>query len=255
MKIFLFCEWLLRNICKPTLSLNLKPNWLGEDVDSSMTITADIVEAFLKCPTKCYLRSLGEVGTGNAFAEWVRTQNELWRREGIKRLMAGTAPGECVGSPSVTTNLNTAKWRLAIECLVRSRNMESDLHAVERIPSEGRGKPPQFIPIRFVSTNKLNRDDKLLLAFDALLALSVFGWRPRIDLFRTAANRFLRAGRKNRHCSAPRCKMRSFKTAASMILRRKAAGYGRNQTPKTGGRKGHSFGSYKKSRTPRPERP
>ena len=126
-----------------------------------MTITSDIVEAFLKCPTKCYLRSLGEVGTGNAYAEWVRTQNELWRREGIKRLMAGTAPDECVGSLTVTTNLKTAKWRLAIEYVVRSRNMESDLHAVERIPSEGRGKPPQFIPIRFVSTNKLNRDDKL----------------------------------------------------------------------------------------------
>jgi hypothetical protein len=41
--------------------------------------------------------------------------------------------------------------------------------------------------------------------------------------------------------------MRSFKTAASMILRRKAAGYGRNQTPKTGGRKGHSFGSCKRA--------
>ena len=141
-----------------------------------MTITSDIVEAFLKCPTKCYLRSLGEVGTGNAYAEWVRTQNELWRREGIKRLMAGTAPGECVGSLTVTTNLKTAKWRLAIEYVVRSRNMESDLHAVERIPSEGRGKPPQFIPIRFVSTNKLNRDDKLLLAFDALLLAEMLGY-------------------------------------------------------------------------------
>jgi hypothetical protein len=35
----------------------------------------------------------------------------------------------------------------------------------------------------------------------------------------------------------------------------KAAGYGRSQTPKTGGPKGRIFGSCKKSRTPRPERP
>lgn len=54
--------------------------------------------------------------------------------------------------------------------------MESDLHAMERIPSEGQGKPPQFIPIRFVSTNKLNRDDKLLLAFDALLLAEALGY-------------------------------------------------------------------------------
>src|SRR6267378_374783 len=38
------------------------------------------------------------------------------------------------------------------------------------------------------------------------------------------------------------------------FLRRKAGGHGRNQTPKTGGPKGHIFGSCKKSRTPRPER-
>ena len=43
------------------------------------------------------------------------------------------------------------------------------LHAVERVPSAGRGKPTQFIPIRFVFTNKLTKDDRLLLAFDSLL--------------------------------------------------------------------------------------
>ena len=32
---------------------------------------------------------------------------------------------------------------------------------------KGRGKPPQFIPIRFLFTNKLSKDDKLLLALDA----------------------------------------------------------------------------------------
>jgi hypothetical protein len=39
--------------------------------------------------------------------------------------------------------------------------------ALERVPAEGRDKPAQFIPIRFVFTNKLDEDDKLVLAFDA----------------------------------------------------------------------------------------
>jgi hypothetical protein len=80
-------------------------------VDSSMTITADIFEAFLNCPTKCYLRSLGEVGTGNAYAGWLCIQNESWRRERVKCLTAGTAPGEYVGSPSATTSRNPASTR------------------------------------------------------------------------------------------------------------------------------------------------
>jgi hypothetical protein len=47
--------------------------------------------------------------------------------------------------------------------------LESRLHAVERIPSEGRGKAAQFIPIRFIFRNKLTKDDRLLLAFDAFV--------------------------------------------------------------------------------------
>jgi predicted RecB family nuclease len=46
---------------------------------------------------------------------------------------------------------------------------------VERIPASGRSHPAQFIPIRFVFSNKLTRDDKLLLAFDALVISKMLG--------------------------------------------------------------------------------
>ena len=36
-----------------------------------MDITANLLDAFVKCPTKCYLRARGEVETGNAYADWV----------------------------------------------------------------------------------------------------------------------------------------------------------------------------------------
>ena len=44
-----------------------------------MTITPYLYEAYLKCPTKCFLRALGEIATGNAYADWVRTQNASYR--------------------------------------------------------------------------------------------------------------------------------------------------------------------------------
>jgi predicted RecB family nuclease len=49
------------------------------------------------------------------------------------------------------------------------------LHAVERLPSAGRGKNTQFILIRFVFTNKLTKDDRLLLAFDSLVLSEALG--------------------------------------------------------------------------------
>ena len=140
-----------------------------------MKITAPLFDAGLKCITRCFLRSLGETGTGNAYADWVRTQAESYHNAGTNGLMAGAADDECIiGSPG-TGNWKTAKWRLAVDLVARAENLESSLHAVKRAPSEGRGQSGQFTPIRFVFTNKLTRSDKLLLAFDALVLSEMLG--------------------------------------------------------------------------------
>jgi predicted RecB family nuclease len=175
-----------------------------------MTITPHLFHAFLKCPTKCWLRSSGEIPTGNVYAEWVQHQNECYRENEIARLLSETPQDECASSPSSSRgneahssseNLKTAKWRLAVDVPVQvelrsSRRkeaqissaeidqslltsaatiIESRLHAIERIPSEGRGKATQFIPIRFISRNKLTKDDRLLLAFDAFVLSELLG--------------------------------------------------------------------------------
>ena len=60
-----------------------------------------------------------------------------------------------------------AQMALGHRFAVQSQNLQCSCHAVQQIPAAGRGRTAQFVPIRFVFRNKLNRDDKLLLAFDA----------------------------------------------------------------------------------------
>ena len=165
-----------------------------------MTITPALFEAFLKCQTKCWLTFTGEPPAGNTYAEWVQTERESYRADAAKRLISNAPGGEYAATP-IAEELKTAKWQLAIDVPVRielrsSRGneaqtptpensqslltsaatvVESRLHAIERLPSEGRGKAAQFIPIRFIFTNKLGKDDKLLLAFDALVLSEVLG--------------------------------------------------------------------------------
>ena len=140
-----------------------------------MTITSHLFEAYLKCPTKCWLRSQGEPGEGNGYAAWTQSQNEIYRSEGIRRLIEGVPQNERIIAPPVSDSPRSAKWRLAVDLLTQAQSLESRMHAVERVPSEGRGKPAQFIPIHFVFTNKLAKDAKLLLAFDALVFSKVLG--------------------------------------------------------------------------------
>jgi predicted RecB family nuclease len=143
---------------------------MGGVVWCDMKITPDVFEAYLKCPTKCWLKATAEPSAGNTYADWVKAQNASCRATGTARLVAGFPNDEVARSPE-RENVKAAKWRLAFNLVVQAQMdscvLESDLHAVERLPAEGRGKPAQFIPIRFVFTNKLGKDDKLMLAFDA----------------------------------------------------------------------------------------
>ena len=52
---------------------------------------------------------------------------------------------------------------------------ETHLQAVERMPSEGRGRTVEFIPYRFEFANKITKSDKLSLAFDALVLSEAVG--------------------------------------------------------------------------------
>ncbi len=66
-----------------------------------MTITSQLLEAYVRCPTKCWLRCAGENATGNAYAAWVQAKNEVCRVEGIKLLIAEVPDGErLVASPT-----------------------------------------------------------------------------------------------------------------------------------------------------------
>jgi hypothetical protein len=102
-----------------------------------MKISPDVFEAYLKCPTKCWLRSTGEPSTGNTYSEWVKTQNGSYRTIGTERLLAEFPKDEVVLSPDIE-NFKGAKWRLASSFAVRAQMdscvLESELHAVERGP-------------------------------------------------------------------------------------------------------------------------
>jgi predicted RecB family nuclease len=139
-----------------------------------MTITSQLFEACVKCPTKCWLRHTGENATGNAYAAWAQAKNEAYRVEGINRLVAEVPDAERVAA-SPTKNLKTATWRIAADLPARAPNIETRIPIVERAPSAGRGKAAQFIPVRFAWANKVSRDDKLLLAFDALALSEMLG--------------------------------------------------------------------------------
>jgi hypothetical protein len=107
-----------------------------------MKIPPSLFHAHINCPTKCWLKFTGEPATGNAYAEWVKTQNESYAAAAIQRLRSEMPPDECSFAPT-QEYLKTSKWLMGFDVAVAvatSQNLETCLQAVERVPQEGCGK-------------------------------------------------------------------------------------------------------------------
>lgn len=131
-----------------------------------MIISSNIFEAYLHCATKCWLMSRGEVGLNNVYAEWVLEKNKAYRINGTLRISSGLQNGDYISSPLENLNFRAVLWELASDVTVSSKELESCIHVIEKLPLEDHGKSVQFVPIRFVVSSKLSKFDKLLIAFD-----------------------------------------------------------------------------------------
>jgi predicted RecB family nuclease len=90
-------------------------------------------------------------------------------------LLATLPESDRATAPPIPNNPKDVTWRLAIDVSWRTRDLESCLQAVERVPAENRDRAPQFIPYCFEFANKLTKEHKLLLAFDSLLLSEAVG--------------------------------------------------------------------------------
>ncbi len=137
-------------------------------------VTSKLFEAYLACPTKCFLLASGEFALGNDFTIWSGEWRDSYLHAGLQRLIDDHSHAvEIELQP--TSHWKRAKWHFAISQIIRIQNFEARPHALQRIPFEGPNKPAQYIPIRFIPTNKLSPSDKLVAGFEAYALAKAVG--------------------------------------------------------------------------------
>ena len=144
-----------------------------------MLITDDIFHAFLQCETKSHLKLAGAVGDHRAFPDWERNLIEDYKRQCHRQLRTDCGEAECLVGGAFPHDLDSSLCRFVLDCRVRAQEMQSYLHAVERVASPGQTNHSPYMPIRCVPREKITTQDKLLLAFDALVLETVLGEAPR----------------------------------------------------------------------------
>lgn len=136
-----------------------------------VVVTSCLLQAFMACPTKCYLLYAGEIPAGGEYTNWVITRQESYRHEAILNL---TAHASKSGIASLEPGLSKdAPWQFAVERIVSAQGWEADIALIQRIPQE-RGTS-QLVPISFVAANKLSASDKTMAAFEAIALAKALG--------------------------------------------------------------------------------
>ena len=86
--------------------------------------------------------------------------------------MAATSPHqELAGGQIEPRQFKNARWQLALDQVFEADDLSANIHALQRVPAEAGSS--EFIPIRFVPSNKPSRANRLTAGFDALVLSKV----------------------------------------------------------------------------------
>lgn len=143
-----------------------------------MTITDESFLAFLNCETKSFLKSSGVVGDQREPRDWRQRLDEEFERKCCIELRAHFREDECLTGVSLSKVLENNQCRLAMDCVAETLEIQSRLHALERLTPTGNIKPDVYVPIRFVHGKKITTQNKMLLSFDVLALYTSLGTMP-----------------------------------------------------------------------------
>ena len=142
-----------------------------------VVVTSSLLQAFMACPTKCYLLYAGEIPADGEYTNWAITRRESYRQAAISNLTAHASKAGIASLESVLSK--NAPWQFAVEKIVSAKGWEADIALIQRIPQEG--TTCEFVPISFVAANKLSAADKTMAAFEAIALAKALGTKVGVS--------------------------------------------------------------------------
>ena len=145
-----------------------------------MLITDDLFYGFIKCKTKGYLLSSTATEDGrpsHPISDWQQHLAEDFKRE-CRDLLTAINPAGCFMGTPEKHDLANGRHHYIVDPILTFEDMASHLDALERLPVPAEKVRNRYIPIRFISSEKVTKEHKLCLAFDALVLGKLSGQMP-----------------------------------------------------------------------------
>jgi predicted RecB family nuclease len=146
----------------------------------STLITVEIFRAFLDCKTKAFLKLSAETEPEFEIIEWKKNQFDDYRRICLTKIRENNDGIGYSAGTLFPSNSEISKCDFMIDCIWQTYNLQSRIDALEYLASNNKRKKHLFLPIRFVPNEKITNNDRLQLAFDALVISCVYNQTPSL---------------------------------------------------------------------------
>jgi hypothetical protein len=127
-------------------------------------ITRDILEAFLRCDSKAYLKSLGQTGDSSGYTNWEREVREDYRRSCQTRCRFIFQDVLFPPHPSLQEDLKGGKHHILLDCRIETLRFRSCIDAVQR-EHQAVSRPlvgPPGLPLLLLSDGRVRPHENIV---------------------------------------------------------------------------------------------
>jgi predicted RecB family nuclease len=145
-------------------------------------ITRHIIESYLNCKYKGYLKLTGESGTPSDYEAMTTAARTSLREQAVARLVARFSEGDAYQGTTLTVAALKQKALLLVEADLEDDAFSLRLDALKRADGVSALGNHYYVPVLHNHTDKFCRQQKLLLAVLGLMLGRVQGLRPSTGL-------------------------------------------------------------------------
>jgi len=143
-----------------------------------MKITNQLFDAFIRCKFKFHLLATGHNGVTAEYGQLLEDLDRKYRQVAILKLQQKFGLGQVVSNPASIVDAQTEGSELILDVALANDQFSVDSVVLKKIADDGRFGRPAYAPMLFFHREKINRWDKLRIAFHALCLSDVLGDFP-----------------------------------------------------------------------------
>jgi predicted RecB family nuclease len=144
-------------------------------MDASDSITAAVFSAFVKCPTKAHLLTIGERPPSTFFADIEARISSMYKEMAKRHLRVLAEVGDVLDCGHVRCNFDYATITQSVDCETALYDFTPSPHRPRRRQSQKLKPSHIFSPILFKPWSKVDVSDNLLMCFGALALSQITG--------------------------------------------------------------------------------